>query len=499
MKHLYKIILLLTPLLLSSCGNNTNSSSTTSSEDSSSSISSEASSKDTSSSSTSSSEEHILSSKNPMAEPYIHNQFYLNHIGDIYNTWKSYQGSGQTIAVIDVGFEANHPDFTYEDGTSKVSDKSAYFYSSGSTTDKIDGKSKLSNDISAHGYNNSHGTFCAGVAAAGLNGKGVVGIAPMAELLLLRTDGQVPSINAAFNYAVECGARVVTISIGSYSNYNTGDLNHDSTSKVDLTTAFDTAISDARKAGTVVISAAGNGGASEANRPTEYTYPGATTGVIGVGGLAANKSDNIWSGSSYNSSSSYQFCDVFAPAEYMFNCCDYDSYYDGASGNWKGTSFASPIVAGLAALYFEKYPEATVSEFEQALYNSSHKFSDSTVKESQVGYGRVDVGALLDTNITGTVTAKVKNSGNLYAYCWNSLTGNKNASWPGVKVGSGEGVTLSYDIDASKYDSVIFNDGASSNTAQSVDLLVSSFNYDKTYNLDDNYTIGNNVYVGKYI
>ena len=108
-----------------------------------------------------------VSELNPINEPDIAKQYYLNHIGDIYNAWKDYQGNGQTIAVIDVGFKYNHPDFTYEDGTSKVSDKSAYFSTSGSKTTTKVGTNYLSNTISAHGYNNDHGTFCAGVAAAG--------------------------------------------------------------------------------------------------------------------------------------------------------------------------------------------------------------------------------------------------------------------------------------------------------------------------------------------
>ena len=45
----------------------------------------------------------------------------------------------------------------------------------------------------------SHGTFCAGVAAAAVNGKGVAGIAPDASLLLLKTDLKPKSIAKTFN------------------------------------------------------------------------------------------------------------------------------------------------------------------------------------------------------------------------------------------------------------------------------------------------------------
>ncbi len=495
MKHLYKVLLLLTPLVLSSCSSNSSSSSTSS-------ITSE---KETSEDiSIEESEESssffvpVVSALNPLNEPYIANQFYLNHIGDIYNTWKSYQGHGQTIAVIDVGFKYDHPDFYYEDGTSKVSDKSAYFYSSGKEVKKKLGVTNLHNTITGHDYSDDHGTFCAGVAAAGINGKGVIGIAPLAELLLLRTDGQVPSINAAFNYAVECGARVVSISIGSYADY-LGDLNYDSTTKANLKTDFDTAISDAREAGTVVISAAGNG-RDGMTRATEFTYPGGTTGVIGVGGLASNESSELWSGSSYNASntSSKVFCDVFAPSEYMFGCCDYNSSkYDGIEGNWKGTSFAAPIVAGMAALYFEKNPTATVDEFEEDLYASSHTFTPTGLSKNNIANGRVDVGELLDTTLKDNVTVIAKDSEDLYAYLFNSVTGAQAKAWPGTKCTASSN-KYSISVDTSKYDSVIFNNNKGDSTAQSATLLASSFVDGHVYNLTSPTSIGSNVYLGKY-
>lgn len=438
----------------------------------------------------------VVSKRNPMKEPLINNQYYLNHIGDIYNTWKTYQGNGITIAVIDVGFKYDHPDFKYEDGTSKVSKKSAYFSTSGSKTTTQVGTQYLSNTISAHGYNNDHGTFCAGVAAAGINGKGVIGIAPLAELMLLRTDGQAPSINEAFKYAANEGAKVITISIGSYSDYE-GDLNYDSSPKANLSSVFNDAVNYCRTKKVAVISAAGNGGPTEGNRPTEKTWPGGTTGVIGVGGLAANSSSSIWSGSSYNASSaaSSQFCDVFAPSEGMYGCCEYNtSKYDGG---WKGTSFASPIVAGMAALYFEKNPDARVEDFEEALYGSTVKLTSSTTpKTEQLGHGRVDVGKLLNTTLNEKITAKVKNSGDIYAYQWNSRT-NQKQTWPGTYIGTGDSKTYTIELDATKYDSVIFNTGGDE-PFQTIDLSISSFVYGNTYDADDVTNFSEKIVIGEY-
>ena len=401
-----------------------------------------------------------------MKEPGIAKQYYLNHIGDIYNTWRSYRGKGITIAVIDKGFNPNHEDFTYADGSSKVSAKSASFTTNSSQTTVSVGVDQVVN------MGDSHGSFCAGVAAAGLNGKGVVGIAPEAELMLLKTDGKPRSIAKAFRYAADEGAKVITISIGSYYDY-TGDLVDDGS---DLGTVFDEPVRYCVNKGVAVISAGGNGGLD--HMPTEYTFPGCVDNVIGVGGLAANSSSEIWSGSSYNSSPQYQSIDVFAPADMMYGCCHYDGKkYDGG---WNGTSFASPIVAGMAALYFEANPNKTVAQFEQDLYASCHKITSSSIATaSQLGYGRVDVGALLETNIKGNVTAKVNADwASCNAYLWNSVSGASKSAWPGTSLTkTGEAFTIT--IDASQYDSLIFNNG----TAKTLDLCASAFADGATLNL----------------
>ena len=287
-----------------------------------------------------------------MDDPYIGRQHYLNHIGDIYGAWDSYRGKGITIAVVDIGFNPYHKDFKRADGTSKVREDSASFKVSGGSVVKSVGVDQVVN------MGESHGTFCAGVAAAAINGVGVVGIAPDADLLLLKTDAKPKSIAAAFKYAADQGARAISVSIGSYYDYG-GDLSSDGS---DLGTVFDEPVAYCRSKGTAVISAAGNGGLD--GQPTEFTFPGCVDGVIGVGGLAANSSGEIWKGSSYNSSPAYTFCDVYAPADMMYGCCHYDNKeYDGG---WNGTSFAAPQVAGMAALYFEKNPEATVDHKMQA-------------------------------------------------------------------------------------------------------------------------------------
>ncbi len=413
---------------------------------------------------------------NPVLEPLFGRQYYLNHIGDIFSVWQHYQGKGQTIAVIDVGFDPYHEDFVYQDGTSKVSPRSAAFT-----------KDSTSPGIGLEAVKNlgeSHGTFCAGVAAAGVNGIGVTGVAPEAELLLLRTDATPTAIVKAFDYARQEKVTAISISIGSYADYG-GDLIDDGS---DMIGDFTKAVKACRDAGIPVISAAGNGGLE--GKPTEYTFPGATEGVIGVGGLAANRSDEIWSGSSYNSAPQWQFADVFAPAEGMAGCCNYDGKkYDGG---WKGTSFAAPIVAGMAALYFEAFPNKGVTDFERDLFASSHKLTSSVIATSdQLGYGAVDVGALLKVKSPKEVTVKLDAPSSPWnLFCWN--VSRANTEWPGVKMEK-SGTKYVAKVDVSTYPWLILN-GPS---GQTMDLLASSFLGGVTLDLNIPVT-ENNCLLGRF-
>ncbi|MBQ7242617.1 MAG: S8/S53 family peptidase [Bacilli bacterium] len=326
----------------------------------------------------------VSSLPDPTKESMYSKQGYLKFVGGVDSIWRNYLGDGQTIAVIDTGFDVGHSEFQNQDGYSKISPKSARFHHEGGAVAIDVGveHAKMTNG-------DSHGTFCAAVAAASVTGEGTVGIAPNASLMLLATDSKPRSIAEAFRYAADNGARIITISIGSYSDYE-GDLQNDGS---DLTSVFDASLEYAYRKGVVICSAGGNGGLY---RPVDYTYPGGCDYVIGVGGLAKNSRTTIWSESSRNSESAYQFCDVFAPSEDMFNACNFTR--DGKrylyDGGWNGTSFASPIVAGAAALYFQKHPTHTNQDFERALYNTADSLGGSAG-----GYGAINIQALMEYGV----------------------------------------------------------------------------------------------------
>ena len=55
-------------------------------------------------------------------------------IGDIESVWSSYTGKGTTIAIIDDGFDYDHPEYRRSDGTSAILSTSRYYYESGNSS-----------------------------------------------------------------------------------------------------------------------------------------------------------------------------------------------------------------------------------------------------------------------------------------------------------------------------------------------------------------------------
>jgi len=430
----------------------------------------------------------ITYTKSAINESAINKQVYLNSLGDIYSVWEKYRGDNVTLAVIDSGFDVNHPEFKDANGNSRVSNKSANFYVSGSSVKKEVGVDKVKITDG-----DSHGTFCAGVAAAGISGEGVVGIAPHATIMFLKTDKKPKSICEAFKYAADNGARAITISIGSYADY-LGDLTNDGS---DLTTVFNSAVEYCYNKGVVVCSAAGNG-CDGANRPTEFTYPGGTPKVIGVGGIAYNEDETVWAGSSYNANSQNLLCDVFAPGQNMYNAA-YLSNQSTYGNGWNGTSFSSPIVAGAACLYFQKYPNKTNVDFENDLYRTAVSMSDS----KNTGHGRIDIGALLGETKTNDVSLAF-NPGDTWnadgakvcAYLWNSKTGANNA-WPGDLV---EG---KFTVNLGSYDKLILSRVSPTKedwNARTISLSLYAFNYADGYELTGTLRYGElHPNVGSYL
>ena len=330
-------------------------------------------------------------------------QYSLSNVGDIETTWDYYTGEGTMIAIIDSGFTYGHEDFT-KNGVSTFSNKSAYFHVDDDENPTTVVKDMATSDgweCMKHEYDDedyyewdTHGSNVAGCAAAAMNGVGTVGIAPDATILALKIDFWDASINAAIEYAADQGADVINMSLGAY---DTDDPHNSSDSFDGCAEGNADAIAYAINKGCIVVAAAGN------ESTNAKSYPACNQGVIGVGALAKNSSTSAASFSNFNKNSDTQSgnhnVDVMAPGVVWAPGLDGDeldnskyNYPSFGYGETQGTSFASPITAGAAALWKQKYPSGTPAQFEADLYSRSVDMGNFT----KYGNGRLDVYRLLD-------------------------------------------------------------------------------------------------------
>ena len=278
-------------------------------------------------------------------DPYRSQQWDMAKIR-VGDAWQKSTGAGVTVAVIDTGVDASHPDLAGQilPGYDEIT-KTA-----GTSTDP-----------------NGHGSHVAGtIAAVTGNGVGVSSVAPNAKILPIRVlgaDGSGYMSDAANGiiYAADHGANVINMSLGSSSQV----------------AAVTNAIAYARSKGVVVVAAAGN----ERSQGSPTSYPGADPGVIAV--AATDSTDTV---ASYSNKGSY--VDVAAPGSNIL------STTGGGYQAWNGTSMASPHVAAIAALLKSYNSALNPDQIEKAIETSAVDLGPAG-KDTDYGYGRVDAAAAL--------------------------------------------------------------------------------------------------------
>ena len=295
------------------------------------------------------------------------NQSYIDYI-NVGNAWNSYRGSGITVAVIDTGIDTDHPEFA-----GKISE-----YSYNASEDKIVKDYTLESgeyDWSLIEDEQGHGTAVSGVIAASMNGDGVVGVAPEVTLLVIKAEcdengGFYRTSDLVFGlyYAVERDVDVVNMSFGSYVPVN----------------PFAQATKLAVDSDIICVAAAGN------DATTTICYPAADENVIGVGALA----ENSWELAAYSNYG--ENSDIVAPGT------TYTAKKGGEYGVMKGTSLASPIVAGAVTLLKSQDRYIEFSKVEELLYASCYDLG-SLGEDWYFGYGALDINALICEE-RGTVT-----------------------------------------------------------------------------------------------
>lgn len=219
--------------------------------------------------------------------------------------WRITQGEGVKVAILDTGVDTDHPDL-----------KDAIVDMADFTGDGIEDY-------------NGHGTHCAGIVGARLNGIGFVGVAPKSELMIgkvLNNKGRGANawITEGVYWAVENGAHILSLSLGG------GE------SDPDLYDAIQYALFN----GVFIFCAAGNDGSLATN---SIGYPARLGGVLTIASHDRN-------GNPSGFSSRGGEIDVMAPGSDIWS-----TYKNGGYRKLSGTSMATPFVAGLAALITSKH------------------------------------------------------------------------------------------------------------------------------------------------
>jgi subtilisin family serine protease len=176
----------------------------------------------------------------------------------------------------------------------------------------------------------SHGLAVASVLGADTNNlQGMAGVTWAGQVLPLKVarsqDGTITTafVADAVRLAVSLGAKVINLSLGG-SAYDP---------------ALESALSAARSQGAVLVAAAGNDGMDGVRYPARYSA------VIAVGSVDNNKRKSSFSNCGRE-------LDLVAPGREVVVLLPNEGY-----GRASGTSFAAPIVAGVAALYMSAYRE----------------------------------------------------------------------------------------------------------------------------------------------
>ncbi|MGM0866151.1 MAG: S8 family peptidase [Bacillota bacterium] len=234
--------------------------------------------------------------------------------------WKNgYKGKGTTIAVLDTGCDMNHPDLA-----GKVKGFRNF-------TDDDNGAEDNVTDYSGHG------THVAGTIAASENGDGVIGVAPLADLLVIkvlagsRGSGKYDWIVNGILYAIEQKVDIISMSLGGPTDHK----------------PLHEAIQKAVDANISVVCAAGNEGDSNSSTD-EFSFPACYNEVISVGAIDLQRK------SSYFTNSNNEV-DLVAPGEQILSTIPGEKY-----AKLSGTSMSAPHVSGALAL---------IKEFEQVSFD----------------------------------------------------------------------------------------------------------------------------------
>ncbi|MDX8036381.1 S8 family peptidase [Lentzea sp. BCCO 10_0856] len=284
--------------------------------------------------------------------------------------WKlGLDGAGVTVAVVDTGVDAQHPDLA------------------GKLT-AVENFSDEPDATDLHG----HGTHVA-ATIAGTGGK-YKGVAPGAKLVIAKVfngagEGDTSQVMAGIEWAARSGAKIVNLSLGGDVTDGTDELS----ALVDQLSA---------ETGTLFVVAAGNNGPAGRS----VTSPGAAASALTVGAVDRQNKLAQFSSTGPRIGDAWVKPEINAPGVGVVAAraagtsmgAPVDDLHTAASG----TSMATPHVAGAAAILAQQHPDWSAQTLKNALVTSA---ADVGMPWYEQGAGRVDVARAVTQKATATAAA----------------------------------------------------------------------------------------------
>ena len=327
----------------------------------------------------------LLTAPAAVADAWRDKEYWLKESG-ITNAWQVSKGAGVKVAIIDSGIDGNHPDLKgVVVGGTDVSGAGAP-NGQKSIGAKTEHGTLVATMLAGRGHTTptaSPSPSASPIVPPAGGPDGIIGVAPEAEILAVSTwlgspnpggktdQEQIPD---AVRWAVDNGAKVINISLGS-------------TSPV-WPQSWDAAFLYAEQKDVVIVAAAGTrvGGNVQVGAPA--TIPGVLT-VAGLDGDGRASVDSSSQGISIG---------VAAPAEDLLG-----GLPGGGYAQWAGTSGSAPIVSGVAALIRSKWPDMSAKQVINRIVSTA-KDAGAPGKDPLYGYGVLNAEAALKEEVETTST-----------------------------------------------------------------------------------------------
>jgi subtilisin family serine protease len=275
----------------------------------------------------------------PAPDPLVPEQWNLPMVG-LPDAWRTSQGAGVIVAVVDSGVDANHPDLT----------------------DRVRGRLDLTPGPDPLPEQTDHGTRVASLIAGNANGSGMTGVAPQAQILAVDAldatgIGDSATVAQGIVQAVDAGARVINLSLGG----------------PDPDPVLDSACAYAFSRGVVLVAAGGN----SYNAGNRVQYPAASPNVIAVASVDATGTPSAFSNTGPH-------IDLAAPGQEVLAAAPL-----GGFDRQSGTSFAAPHVAGTIALAASANPALSAAQLASVAQLTAQDDVSGNGRDEQLGYGVV--------------------------------------------------------------------------------------------------------------